>query len=107
LSSRSSTSRTQRSRAPRAVRSRCARVAETGIAATKSFIATLAAIAQLVGSWMQDAELLDALDAAPDELTRAWALDWSAAIEPLRLATTCSSSRAGSASASPRRRRSS
>jgi hypothetical protein len=56
---------------------------------------------------MQDAELLDALDAAPDELTRAWALDWSAAIEPLRLATTCSSSRAGSASASPRRRRSS
>ncbi len=61
---------------------------ETGIAATKSFIATLAAIAQLVGSWMQDAELRDALDAAPDELTRAWALDWSAAIEPLRLATS-------------------
>ena len=61
---------------------------ETSIAATKSYIATLAALAQLVGSWTQDAELLDALDAAPDALARAWALDWSAAIEPLRRATS-------------------
>jgi glucosamine--fructose-6-phosphate aminotransferase (isomerizing) len=61
---------------------------ETSIAATKSYIASLAAMAQLVGSWTQDAELLDALDAAPDGLARAWGLDWSAAIEPLRLATS-------------------
>ncbi len=61
---------------------------ETSIAATKSYIATLAAVAQLVGSWTEDTELLAALEAAPDELERAWRLDWSAAIEPLHSAAS-------------------
>jgi glucosamine--fructose-6-phosphate aminotransferase (isomerizing) len=61
---------------------------ETSIAATKSYIATLAAVAQLVASWTGDAELLQALEAAPDALARAWQLDWSAAIEPLRSAAS-------------------
>ena len=59
--------------------------AETSVAATKSYIASLAAIVQLVAQ-------LDAAttgcstrsSGAPDQLERAWQLDWSAAIEPLR-----------------------
>lgn len=58
--------------------------AEESIAATKSYIASLSAIVQLVGSWTRDDGLLQALDDVPDQLERAWQLDWSAAIEPLR-----------------------
>jgi glucosamine--fructose-6-phosphate aminotransferase (isomerizing) len=61
---------------------------ETSVAATKTYIATLAAIAQLVGCWTADEALLDGLQAAPDLLARAWQLDWSAAIEPLRPAAS-------------------
>jgi glucosamine--fructose-6-phosphate aminotransferase (isomerizing) len=57
---------------------------ESSIAATKSYIASLSAIVQLVGHWTRDDGLLDALDGVPDLLERAWQLDWSAAIEPLR-----------------------
>ncbi len=56
---------------------------ELGVAATKSYIATLAAITQLVGYWTGDDDLLAALDGLPDGLEQAWALDWSAALEPL------------------------
>jgi glutamine---fructose-6-phosphate transaminase (isomerizing) len=56
---------------------------EKSVAATKSYIASLAAIAHLVASWIQDAPLLAALDALPDQLERAWDLDWSAAVEQL------------------------
>jgi glutamine---fructose-6-phosphate transaminase (isomerizing) len=58
--------------------------AEESVAATKSYIASLSAIVQLVGQWTRDDGLLQALDGAPDQLERAWHLDWSAAIEPLR-----------------------
>ena len=57
---------------------------EMSVAATKSYIASLSAIVQLVGHWTRDDGLLDALDGAPDQLEKAWQLDWDAAIEPLR-----------------------
>jgi glucosamine--fructose-6-phosphate aminotransferase (isomerizing) len=61
--------------------------AEKSVAATKSFIASLAAIVHLVAEWSEEPTLLDALSIAPSQLIRAFALDWSAAIEPLRDAT--------------------
>ena len=60
---------------------------ERSVAATKSYIASLSAIAQLVGSWGRDAELLRSLGSAPPLLERAWQQDWSAAVARLRVAT--------------------
>ena len=57
---------------------------ERSVAATKSYIASLSAIAQLVACWTDDQELLRALRDAPDLLTRAWGCDWSPAVEALR-----------------------
>ncbi|RYF95083.1 MAG: SIS domain-containing protein [Caulobacteraceae bacterium] len=59
---------------------------ELSVAATKSYIASLAAIAHLTAEWSQDAELLAALDALPVLLGAAWALDWSPAADRLRTA---------------------
>ncbi len=52
---------------------------ETGIAATKSFIASLSAMAALVAAWTRDVALAEALDALPGRLRDACAVDWSAA----------------------------
>jgi glutamine---fructose-6-phosphate transaminase (isomerizing) len=60
---------------------------ERSVAATKSYIASLAGIIHLVASWARDAELYEALAQAPALLERAWYLDWSAAIDRLRFAT--------------------
>lgn len=57
---------------------------ERSVAATKSFIATLSASAQLIGHWNQEAELLQACQALPDGLREAAKQDWSVAIEALR-----------------------
>jgi glutamine---fructose-6-phosphate transaminase (isomerizing) len=57
---------------------------EQSVAATKSFIASLAAIAQLAARWSGDATLLAALDGLPGRLRQAWELDWSAALDLLR-----------------------
>jgi glucosamine--fructose-6-phosphate aminotransferase (isomerizing) len=57
---------------------------ERSVAATKSYIASLAALVQLVASWADDAELAAALRATPALLERAWQLDWSAAVTRLR-----------------------
>lgn len=57
---------------------------ETSVAATKSFIASLSALVQLVAEWKQNAELGDALQAAPAQLALSWSLDWSNALETLR-----------------------
>jgi glucosamine--fructose-6-phosphate aminotransferase (isomerizing) len=57
--------------------------AETSVAATKSFIASLAAITHLVACWSADRTLSEALRKAPKHLERAWSLDWSVALEPL------------------------
>lgn len=56
---------------------------EKSVAATKSFIAALAAGLQLVAHWSQDRELLAALDTLPDVLAKASATDWSAALPAL------------------------
>ena len=57
---------------------------EHSVAATKSFIASLAALVHLVASWRGDDELLARLATLPRLLERAWALDWSRALEVLR-----------------------
>jgi glutamine---fructose-6-phosphate transaminase (isomerizing) len=56
---------------------------ERSVAATKSFIATLAAILHVVGEWCQDPAILAALDTLPELLERAWELDWGAALPVL------------------------
>ena len=53
--------------------------AEKSVAATKSYIASLAAVVQLVAEWSKDSVLRAALAKLPGDLERAWALDWSAA----------------------------
>lgn len=57
---------------------------ERSVAATKSFIASLLLVAGITAAWREDAALADAIAAAPETLRRAWALDWSAALPPLR-----------------------
>jgi len=56
---------------------------ETSVAATKSYVATLAALLHLVAGWTADDELLAALEESPGALARAWELDWSAALTAL------------------------
>ena len=60
---------------------------ETSVAATKSFIASLAAIIHLVACWAEDRELSEEIRKAPRHLERAWNLDWSAAIAHLQPAS--------------------
>jgi glucosamine--fructose-6-phosphate aminotransferase (isomerizing) len=60
---------------------------ERSVAATKSYLASLSAIVQLVASWSRGAELAAALGEAPGLLARAWQLDWSAAVTRLVGAT--------------------
>ena len=60
---------------------------EKSVAATKSYITSLAAIVHLVASWARDRDLADALARAPQFLERAWTLDWSAAVTRLRSAS--------------------
>jgi glutamine---fructose-6-phosphate transaminase (isomerizing) len=56
---------------------------EQSVAATKSYIATLAAAATLVAYWSDDPALLSALHGLPARLREACACDWSPAIERL------------------------
>jgi glutamine---fructose-6-phosphate transaminase (isomerizing) len=60
---------------------------ELSVAATKSYVASLAAIVQLIAAWARDEELGAALAQAPAALERAFALDWSAAVASLTAAT--------------------
>jgi len=57
---------------------------EKSVAATKSFIATLTALAQLVAEWGEDQPLRDALAHTRETLEAAWQLDWSEALPPLK-----------------------
>jgi glutamine---fructose-6-phosphate transaminase (isomerizing) len=57
--------------------------AEESVAATKSYIASLAAIAHVVAAWTEDAALMEALHGAAAALERAWALDWRRAVDAL------------------------
>jgi glucosamine--fructose-6-phosphate aminotransferase (isomerizing) len=60
----------------------CARP-ETSVAATKTYLASVCAIADLVAQWSEDHELARALQALPAQLCDAWACDWSEAVARL------------------------
>lgn len=57
--------------------------AERSVAATKSYLASLAAILQLCAYWRDDPTLIAALDALPAALIQAWQCDWTALTEGL------------------------
>jgi glutamine---fructose-6-phosphate transaminase (isomerizing) len=57
---------------------------ESSVAATKSHIASLAAILHLVAEWRGDAELGKALANLPVGLEDAWRLDWQPAVARLK-----------------------
>jgi len=59
---------------------------ERSVAATKTYLASAAAIAQLVAAWCEDARLAEALDELPTLLEKSWTLDWSAAVTRLKSA---------------------
>jgi glucosamine--fructose-6-phosphate aminotransferase (isomerizing) len=56
---------------------------EHSVAATKSYIAALAAVLHLCARWRGDDELGAALQALPDALRSSWDADWSALSEGL------------------------
>jgi glucosamine--fructose-6-phosphate aminotransferase (isomerizing) len=56
---------------------------EISVAATKSYIAALAAQLHLVSEWADDTTLKTGLVALPDLLEQAWAADWSPLVERL------------------------
>ena len=53
---------------------------ELSVAATKTFIATVAALARLTAHWANERALEEAIVRLPERLTAAAALDWSAAV---------------------------
>ncbi len=57
---------------------------ERSVAATKSYIASLAGIAALVAAWSDNAALRAGFAALPDQLEQAFAADWRAALPLLR-----------------------
>ena len=59
---------------------------ENSVAATKTLLASLSAIADLVAAWSGDEALSAALDDLPSLLARAWELDWSDAVGRLKSA---------------------
>ena len=61
---------------------------EISVAATKSYIASLVAVARLVAVWRQDRELLDGLGRLPEILARATQLDWEPALRALTEASS-------------------
>jgi glucosamine--fructose-6-phosphate aminotransferase (isomerizing) len=56
---------------------------ERSVAATKSFIASISALLQLIAHWSEDEVLLDALTRLPDQLTASAGLDWGTPVEAL------------------------
>jgi glutamine---fructose-6-phosphate transaminase (isomerizing) len=56
---------------------------EISIAATKTFVASVAALIRLVAGWAADRSMGSAIDRLPDRLAGAAALDWGAAVDLL------------------------
>lgn len=56
---------------------------ERSVAATKSYIASLALVARLVAAWGQDNTLQNALNQMPEMFRRSWEQDWSHALDIL------------------------
>jgi glucosamine--fructose-6-phosphate aminotransferase (isomerizing) len=59
---------------------------ETSVAATKSYLATLAALARFVAAWTDNAAFGARLEELPSLMEQSWALDWSAALPLLERA---------------------
>ena len=59
---------------------------ENSVAATKSMICTLSALAQLVSAWSDNVGLVEALSVLPRQLDEAWRQDWRAAVNLLQRA---------------------
>jgi glucosamine--fructose-6-phosphate aminotransferase (isomerizing) len=57
---------------------------EKSVAATKSYITSLAGLAAVTAAWSDNRVLNDGLRALPDLLQKAFALDWSAAVSVLK-----------------------
>ncbi|SFS16612.1 glucosamine--fructose-6-phosphate aminotransferase (isomerizing) [Dyella sp. OK004] len=56
---------------------------EMSVAATKSYLATLAAILQLTAHWSDDASLHATVARLPADLRKSWGGDWSALVDGL------------------------
>ncbi len=56
---------------------------EQSVAATKSYLASLSAVLQLVAVWKAESGLLAALDGMSDALRTAWECDWTGLIDGL------------------------
>ncbi|ACP21588.1 glutamine-fructose-6-phosphate transaminase (plasmid) [Sinorhizobium fredii NGR234] len=56
---------------------------EKAVAATKSFVASLVALASVAANWTEDRALIDALVSLPESLAEALECDWSAAALPI------------------------
>jgi glucosamine--fructose-6-phosphate aminotransferase (isomerizing) len=61
---------------------------EFSVAATKTFIASLAALLRLVAAWAEDSELHTAVERLPDRLDHALHLDWNRALDELSPTTS-------------------
>jgi glucosamine--fructose-6-phosphate aminotransferase (isomerizing) len=57
--------------------------AELSVAATKTFLATVAALSRLAAAWARDGVLETAVARLPERLAAAAGLDWSAGVEAL------------------------
>ena len=57
---------------------------ERSVAATKSYLAALVAMLQLLAEWSEDGEIGRAVSTLPQDLTRALACDWRRAVAPLK-----------------------
>lgn len=56
---------------------------ERSVAATKSCIVSMVALAAIAAQWSRDADLVAAVEAIPDLLDRAMAIDWGDVVEGL------------------------
>jgi glucosamine--fructose-6-phosphate aminotransferase (isomerizing) len=62
--------------------------AELSVAASKSFIASLAVLLRLTAAWREDARIQQSLDRLPERLAEAMELDWSASLASLTNASS-------------------
>jgi glucosamine--fructose-6-phosphate aminotransferase (isomerizing) len=61
---------------------------ESGVAATKTFVASLAVLLRLVADWAGDRSLAVAVERLPERLASAGDLDWRPAVDPIAAASS-------------------